>query len=116
MAEPVRASSSEVLTKPGKKSFITCLMLAAIVVGAGFLRFHGINRRGLWFDEMYSVYLATGRGSEAFHLPAARLLNPPPEILLRGVPPCWHVWTGMKELPYPPIYHIILRGWMNLFG
>jgi Dolichyl-phosphate-mannose-protein mannosyltransferase len=116
MPEPVRVSSSAVSPKFGKLSFIVWLLLAIIVAGAGVLRFHGINRRGLWFDEMYSVYLATGRGDEVFHLPAGRLLNPPPEILWIGAPSWWHVWLGMKELPYPPIYHIVLRGWMDLFG
>ena len=95
---------------------LTGLALVGILAAGTYLRFYRIERQSLWSDEIYGVYLATGRGEQVFTLPTARLLDPPPQILLKDAPSWPHVWTGMGAVPQPPLYHIVLRWWMDLFG
>jgi uncharacterized membrane protein len=94
-----------------------CAILAVLLaVGAG-LRFHQITKVGLWPDEFWSsVHLATGRGTTLFDLPAGVLFNPPPPTLFQNAPPWWHIWTGLRGVIHPPVYLIVLRWWIDLFG
>jgi len=95
---------------------LIALVLLSILAAGTFLRFHQIQRQSLWSDEIYGIYLATGRGEQALTLPTGRLLDPPPQVLLAGAPSWPHVWTGLAAVPQPPLYHIVLRWWMDLFG
>lgn len=91
-------------------------LIALLVIGAG-LRFHQITKVGLWPDEFWSsVHIATGRGTALFDLPAGVLFNPPPATLFENAPPWWHIWTGLRGIIHPPVYLILLRWWINLFG
>lgn len=64
---------------------------AGVVLGALALRAYGLTERSLWFDETVSVFLA-GR-------PAAAMLALLP-----------------ANDPHPPLYYLLLRAWMALFG
>jgi uncharacterized membrane protein len=64
-----------------------CLLLAA----AAFLRFYGLGREPLWLDEAYSWWAA----------------RQPLGALASLVPTCD---------PEPPLYSLILKGWIALFG
>jgi len=64
-----------------------CLLLAA----AAILRFHGLGREPLWLDEAYSWWAA----------------RQPLGALTSLVPTCD---------PEPPLYPLILKGWIALFG
>jgi hypothetical protein len=99
-----------------KSRLLTALVLLLILAVAAFVRFFRIERQSLWSDEVYGIYLATGRGGQVLALPAGQLLDPPPQILLNGAPSWPHVWTGMSAVPQPPLYHIVLRWWMDLLG
>jgi len=93
------------------------LILAALLaIGAG-LRFHQITKVSQWPDEFWSsVHLATGRGTQIFDLPTGVLIDPPPQTMLAGSPSWPHIWTGLKNVVHPPVYFILLRWWMDLFG
>ena len=92
------------------------ILTALIAIGAG-LRFHQFTKVGLWPDEFWSsVHLATGRGTAVFDLPSGVLIQPPPRTLLEGAPPWWHIWTGLRGIIHPPVYLILLRWWMDVFG
>lgn len=92
------------------------ILIAIIAIGAG-LRFHQITRVGLWPDEFWSsVHLATGRGTSLFDLPSGVLFNPPPAANFENAPAWWHIWSGLRGVIHPPVYLILLRGWIDLFG
>lgn len=96
-------------------SFLIALALL-VAIGAA-LRFCQITSLGQTPDEFWSsVYLATGRGQTVFNLPHDVLLSPPPPTLLQGAPSWPHIWTGLSGITHPPLYLILLRWWMDLFG
>jgi 4-amino-4-deoxy-L-arabinose transferase-like glycosyltransferase len=96
------------------------ILLLAALVGAGTgIRIYRLGGRSLWMDEYWSLYLSTARGqpeTAVFNAPRGVLLNPAPPIGFSGAPPWWHIWTGMSSAVHPPLYHIVLRWWVDCFG
>jgi hypothetical protein len=88
-------------------------ILAVILAIACVPRFHKITREGDTLDELWSISLATGRGA---NLPVNQILNPPPQILFDGAPAAWRVWTNLDNTTHPPLYFILLRLWVDVFG
>ncbi len=99
-----------------RKSAIPILLLTLIVILAAFLRLDHISKQNLWLDEFWTLYLATGRGDSAFQLPLNTILSPPPALGFVGAPPWWHIWNGVDSTSHPPLYHMILRLCVHLFG
>ena len=101
---------------PRLRWFHFFILIALLAVGAG-LRFHDLTKLGMWPDEFWSsVHMASGRGNTVLALPSGVLFNPPPATELRDAPHWWHIWTGLSTILHPPLYLILLRGWMDLFG
>ncbi len=99
-----------------RKSILPISLLALIVVIAAALRFDQIAKQNLWLDEFWTLYLATGRGDAAFETPQNVILSSPPALGFAGAPPWWHIWNGVDSTSHPPLYHIVLRLWIDLFG
>jgi hypothetical protein len=95
----------------------TPLMLLIVLVLAAAVRVPQLDWRGYFLDELWTTELAAGRGSVHLNLPFNRLMPaPPPDVYeLNGAPPWWHVWTHM-ECTHPPLYFVVLRLWMQIFG
>ena len=91
-------------------------VLILLLLLGGWVRFHNIERNGLWVDEMWAVFIACGRGVSAFHIPMNQVLDPAPQLGLAGAPAWWTIWTNVGTSIHPPLYHLTLRGWMNVFG
>jgi hypothetical protein len=71
-----------------KLRFILCL---ALILAAGtLLRFWNLGRLSLWFDEGYSAWAASLGPLRLFHVIRADVS--------------------------PPLYYLLLRGWIGLFG
>lgn len=100
---------------PGRAA-ISLAVLAGLVCIGGFFRFDQIARQSLWVDEYWALYLATGRGNLIFDMPLGRVIESPPAVGFAGAPPWWHIWTGLASTPHPPLYHLALRFWVDLFG
>jgi hypothetical protein len=108
-------SAAGVVPARGMRWFHWIILAGILGIGAE-LRFHHIDRQSQFPDEFWSVYLSTGRGFDLFRLPQGKLLDPPPKAMMDGAPSWPHIWTGMGTAVHPPLYHIFLRWWMDLFG
>jgi len=97
-------------------SRIPILLLILIVAFGAFLRLDQITKQNLWLDEYWALCLATGRGSAIFNEPLNRIIEPPPDVGFQGAPAWWHIWNGIKTAAHPPMYHIVLRFWVDLLG
>lgn len=75
-------------TRPARGEW---LMIAGIVAAAALLRFGGIENRSLWFDEAYSLHMASRE----------------PRLILQVV---------SREDTHPPLYYLLLSGWIKAFG
>jgi uncharacterized membrane protein len=91
-------------------------ILILLVGCAAVLRFSRIASQSLWLDEFWIQYLATGRGNAVFQLPMGVILDPPPQVGFTAAPHWWHIWTGVSSQTHPPLYNIVLRWWIDLFG
>ncbi|KHK64418.1 glycosyltransferase family 39 protein [Pseudomonas frederiksbergensis] len=77
---------------PGKPFswFVNGPALAAAVVLALAVRFYGITTPAIWYDEAFSILLAS-------HEP-------------------WQIWSITAKDVHPPLYYFMLHYWMVLFG
>ena len=100
-------------TAPSAGASIACLVL--ILALSLTIELHELGRRGFVVDEVWTMEVATGRGSSHQGLPADRVLPAPDYSRLAGAPPWWRVWSHV-EITHPPLYLVLLRGWMGLVG
>jgi uncharacterized membrane protein len=92
-------------------------ILAIIILVAGFLRFDQIGVPSLWMDEFTSIELAMGNRSAHDFLPDAIIRNNQPDLLsLAAAAPWWHIWNHVQITTHPPVYFVLLRWWIDLFG
>jgi hypothetical protein len=91
------------------------LLIFLLFIGAS-ARWYRIGKESLTIDEYWALYLATGRGEEVFHLPYGVIVDSPPKVGFAGAPHWWHIWTGLSTTTHPPLYHLGLRWWVDLFG
>jgi hypothetical protein len=91
-------------------------VLTGLVLIGSLFRFHRIVDQGIWLDEYWAVYLATGRGDAIFDMPQREIIQSPPPATFIDAPHIWHIWTGLDSVIHPPLYYLVLRGWIDLFG
>jgi uncharacterized membrane protein len=91
------------------------ILLGILIAGAG-MRFYRIGQQSLWLDEYWAVYLATGRGDSELNSTLGEIHDPPPETGFASAPAWWHVWTGLDAGVHPPLYHVLLRWWIDACG
>lgn len=109
--------SGDASPQPPSISRSQWIVLCAILVLAAALRSHGLARQSLWLDEIWSIELATGRPSPQWDLPKDTILRPAPDFThFDGAPSVWHVWPASATNASPPLYYLLLRGWMRAFG
>jgi uncharacterized membrane protein len=97
--------------------WITGFVLLMLLAAGLWLRAAGWRLHSLWFDELASLECATGRGLMHDQLPHGVIVPDPPVLTrLAGAPPWWNVWTSLKAEQHPPLYFLLLRMWMELFG
>jgi mannosyltransferase len=93
------------------------IALALIFAAGALLRFYQITRPSLWMDEIWSVEMAMGRGSLHDHLQANVIEHAPARLTdLAAAAPWWNICTRLGGVTHPPLYFIVLRWWMDLFG
>ena len=95
---------------------ISISILLLIVAFGTSLRLHNLTKQNLWIDEYRTLYLATGRGDSIYRLPLNQIIEHPPDVGFSGAPAWWHIWNGLNTTSHPPLYHIVLRLWVDLLG
>ena len=100
----------------GRVRWFHLLILMALLLVGSAMRSYRLDKESLALDEYWALYLATGRGSELYEIPYGVIVDSPPKICYIGAPPWWHIWTGLSSTTHPPLYHVILRWWIDLFG
>lgn len=98
------------------RTWLTALILLALLAAGALLRFHGIGAQSLWLDEYWAVYLSTARDDQAFDYPLNTVLDPPPATGFTNAPHWWHIWSGLDSATHPPFYYLVLRWWIDLLG
>jgi len=93
------------------------IFLGLILILATILRAHHIGVPAMSVDELGSLEIATGRGQTHLTLPRGVLLPAFPDATsLRGAEPIWEIPSALSSDVHPPLYFVILRLWMDVFG
>jgi uncharacterized membrane protein len=93
------------------------IFLGIILVAAALFRFQGIAGPSLWMDEIWSIEMAMGHGSVHDRLPPNVIRYDQPDLTgLAAAAPWWSICTHLGGVTHPPLYFLVLRGWMDLFG
>jgi hypothetical protein len=92
------------------------MILLAIVALAASLRFFQLSRDAFWLDESYSLQAITGHNYRYVHLPADTVIPARDTKVFDRDRPAWTIWTTLGEDTFPPLYYLLLRGWVDLFG
>lgn len=79
------------MSAPGRIRGWEWLLLAALTATAALLRWRQIGEQGVWLDEAFSIWMAR-----------------------RPVPDLFHWIVSIDQ--HPPLYYLLLRGWMQVAG
>lgn len=92
-------------------------LLAIILIVAGCIRFYQLSAPSMWLDEIWSIEMARGQGSQHDQFVDGVIRTEQPDLTsLATAAPWWKIWSHLQLIIHPPLYFIILRWWMDLFG
>lgn len=92
-------------------------VLAAILLIAGSVRFAGIGRDCLWFDELWHLTISNGRGSAQYRIPVDQYVaSLPDHTSLATAEAWWKIPRRDDPNAHPPLYYFPLRLWRAAFG
>jgi uncharacterized membrane protein len=92
-------------------------VLSVILIAGALLRFYRLGDPSLWKDEIWSVETSMGRGSVNDRLPANLIRTDQPSLTsLSSAAPSRSILTHVGDITHPPLYFLLLRWWMDLFG
>jgi len=118
MDNRIDADSARLLARHGFR-WPHIIALILLFSGGAAVRFYQLGRQSLWLDEYWGVYNSTGfgqPGTSVFHVPVGAVLDPPPPTGFVNAPPWWHIWNGLDNTFHPPLFYILLRFWVKLWG
>jgi uncharacterized membrane protein len=114
MTDPATAPPAPVSTKA--PSYYRPL-LYAILLFALVARFYHLSAQSLWLDELWTLEMAAGHGTEHQALPLNTLIAQPPDLThLSDANSITSIWTRMDQITGPPLYPMLLRFWETIFG
>ena len=94
------------------------IVLGLLLLAAGATRGYRLAAAPLGVDELFSVHFATAVGPWEAALPAAgQVVSPAPHLQsLSSAGPVWHIPRSLARDTHPPLYPLLLRGWMGVVG
>lgn len=93
------------------------IALAGVAALAAVIRFSGINRECLWYDEIWHVTLSSGHGSSFRDIPLNTLVDSQTDVVhLDHARPALEIPRRMDQVLHPPLYHLVLRAWREIAG
>jgi uncharacterized membrane protein len=103
---------------PPRWSLAEVLALACILAVAAFVRFHRIGGHSFWLDELFTVQAVNGTGlAGTYELPRDIILDPAPQpSAMRPLHPWWRILRPDLHDIHPPLFYLLTRGWLTLFG
>jgi uncharacterized membrane protein len=103
---------------PARWTWPEIAALSAILLVAALLRLHRIASHSFWTDELFTVQAVNGTGlSGTFDLPFNVVLNPAPSpTKMAPVHPWWYTLRADGHENNPPLFYLLTRAWVRLFG
>jgi uncharacterized membrane protein len=105
------------LNSPGRAALVLVILLGV------FFRFGGIDQKLVWHDEVYTRIFAAGHSSSDWGdaLYTGRALSTETVLAFQRHNPDRSVADTVRGLAqdepqHPPLYYILARGWVSLFG
>ena len=95
------------------------VLLALILAFAAAVRAYSLGQNGFWTDELCSLSEATGHGLQLDAFPVDVPLPPHAPVCTRlaDARPITAVVPALaREDTHPPVYFLLLRLWMDVFG
>jgi hypothetical protein len=117
-ANPNPLSRDEIASPPPRWSLAEVLALACILAVAALVRFHRIGGHSFWLDELFTVQAVNGTGlAGTYELPRDTILDPAPQpSAMRPLRPWWRILCPDPHDIHPPLFYLLTRGWVSLFG
>lgn len=110
-------STNSSRSRRSRVSGFDLIVLVFILVAGAFLRFYAIGETSLWKDEIWSIEMGMGSGSVHDRLLPGFIRTDQPNLTaLAGAAPWWSIWTHVSGVTHPPLYFVLLRWWIDLFG
>lgn len=91
------------------------ILLLAVLAIAFAVRVPDLGLGGYEPDEIWTSEIAMGRGSSHLEWPRNQVIALPVVYDSSRAAPTWQVWNHLT-MTHPPLYYVLLRLWMNLFG
>jgi 4-amino-4-deoxy-L-arabinose transferase-like glycosyltransferase len=106
------------VSPPRRWSLAEIIALACILAVAAFVRFHRIGGHSFWLDELFTVQAVNGTGlAGTYELPRDTILDPAPQpSAMRPLHPWWRILRPDVHDIHPPLFYLLTRGWVTLFG
>lgn len=94
-------------------------LVALVALALGFRGYSLGGLGGLWLDEIWAVMHAAGNGNGVFTLPDGKVMDGTAVwgsegVTVRGSVAT--VWAGLASEIHPPLFYVLLRGWMAVVG
>jgi uncharacterized membrane protein len=106
------------ITSPPPLAWRELAVLGVILAVGAAVRFHRIGQHSFWIDEFFTVEIVNGTGmAGTFLVSQDEVLEPAPDpTAMRPIRPWWHILRPDGQDNHPPLFYLLTRGWVSLFG
>jgi hypothetical protein len=104
--------------QPPRWSIGEVFVLVCILAIGTAVRFHRIGGHSFWVDELFTVQAVNGTGlAGTYEVPRDTVLDPAPQpSAMRPMYPWWRILRPDLHDIHPPLFYLLTRGWVSVFG